>query len=288
MSYSEIYIYESAQILLKMDICVIEDMVGVLYDIKTSNGRIFFIGVGGNAANCSHAVNDFRKILGIEAYAPTDNVSELTARTNDDGWSTVFVEWLKTSHLNKNDCVFVLSVGGGIEDNISQNIVKALMFAKNVGCKILGIVGGDGGYTKRVADVCCLIPVINEKNITPHTEGFQAIVWHLLASHPRLKNKTKRAVFLDRDGVINEKITKDSKIVSPSCLEEVHVCEGVHESIRILNGIGLSLAVVTNQPDVARGIRTKEDVTLINHLLGTQFVTMTIKIIVSVESQNQD
>ena len=150
----------------------------------------FFLGVGGSAGNASHAVNDFRKIVGVESYAPTDNVSELTARTNDEGWDTIFSEWLKISKLNSKDAVFILSVGGGnIEKNVSPNLVKALIFAKEVNAKILGIVGRDGGYTAKVADAAVVIPVVNQDAITPHSEAFQAVVWHLLVSHPKLKIK---------------------------------------------------------------------------------------------------
>ena len=151
------------------------------------------MGIGGSAANCSHAVNDFRKIVGIEAYAPTDNVSELTARTNDDGWATIFSESLKISHLSALDCLFVLSVGGGnIEKNISPNLVEALKYGKSLGARIIGIVGRDGGYTAKVADACVIIPTVNTDNITPHSEAFQAVIWHLLVSHPKLKaNQTK-------------------------------------------------------------------------------------------------
>jgi len=154
---------------------------------------LFFLGVGGSAANCSHAVNDFRKIAGIESYAPTDNVSELTARTNDEGWATIFAEWLKTSRLGKNDALFVMSVGGGsLEKNISPNLVSALQHGKAVGARILGILGRDGGYTAKVADACCVVPTVNPETITPHAEAFQAVIWHLLVSHPKLKvNATK-------------------------------------------------------------------------------------------------
>jgi D-sedoheptulose 7-phosphate isomerase len=149
---------------------------------------LFFLGVGGSAGNCSHAVNDFRKIVGIESYAPTDNVSELTARTNDEGWATVFVEWLKTSRLRKEDCVFVFSVGGGnLEKNVSPNLVEALKYAKTVGARIIGVVGRDGGYTAKVADVCVIVPTVNGETVTPHSEAFQAVIWHLLVSHPKLK-----------------------------------------------------------------------------------------------------
>jgi D-sedoheptulose 7-phosphate isomerase len=164
-------------------------MVEGLDKLREGGGRLFFLGVGGSAANCSHAVNDFRKLAAIEAYSATDNVSELTARINDDGWGSVFATWLSASRLRSNDGVFVLSVGGGdLEKNISPNLVEALRYARQVGAKVFGIVGRDGGYTARVADACVIIPVINASSITPHTEAFQAVVWHLLVSHPALKS----------------------------------------------------------------------------------------------------
>lgn len=163
-------------------------MAEMLSDIRAKGGRLFFLGVGGSAGNCGHAVNDFRKIANIESYAPTDNVSELTARTNDDGWESVFVGWLKVSRLSSNDAIFVFSVGGGsLEKNVSPNLVRAVQFAKEVGAKILGVVGRDGGYTAQVGDAVCLVPVVNPESITPHSEAFQAVVWHLLVSHPLLK-----------------------------------------------------------------------------------------------------
>ena len=193
MSYAQQHIDEAIEILKKIDVGAIEKMVNLLAHIKRAGGRIFFLGVGGSAGNCSHAVNDFRKIVGIESYAPTDNVSELTARTNDDGWATVFSEWLKTSKLNGKDAVFVFSVGGGnMEKNISPNLVMALQHAKTVGAKVMGVVGRDGGYTARAADACVIVPTVNAETITPHAEAFQAVVWHLLVSHPKLKaNQTK-------------------------------------------------------------------------------------------------
>lgn len=193
MNYSQQHLKEVIGIVEKIDADSIEATADILAQVKKSEGRIFFLGIGGSAANCSHIVNDFRKIVGIECYAPTDNVSELTARANDDGWSTIFSEWLKVSHLGPNDCVFVLSVGGGnIEKNISPNIVEALKYAQKAGAKIVGIVGRDGGYTARVANSVVLIPVVNPETITPHSEAFQSVVWHLLVSHPRLKfNETK-------------------------------------------------------------------------------------------------
>lgn len=193
MSYSQKHLRETIEITNKIEAATIEKMVEKLRIVKESGGRIFFLGVGGSAANCSHAVNDFRKIVGIECYCPTDNVSELTARTNDEGWETVFVEWLKMSRLNKNDCIFVLSVGGGnIEKNVSTNLVEALKYASFKGAKTMGIVGRDGGYTAQVAEECIIVPTVNNENVTPHTEAFQAVIWHLLVSHPKLKtNPTK-------------------------------------------------------------------------------------------------
>jgi D-sedoheptulose 7-phosphate isomerase len=187
--YISDYLSESSDVIGKLDKKSIENVISILLKIKKSGGRLFILGVGGSAANASHAVNDFRKIAGIESYAPTDNVSELTARTNDDGWDSVFEKWLIGSKLNKKDCVLVFSVGGGnAEKNVSVNLVKALQLSKKVGAKVIGIVGKDGGYTKKVADECILIPVINGKSITPHTEAFQAVVWHLIVSHPAMKS----------------------------------------------------------------------------------------------------
>ena len=188
MSYAKQHLDEAARILAALDTTAIEKMVALLVDLGARGGRLFFLGVGGSAANCSHAVNDFRKIAGIEAYTPLDNVAELTARTNDDGWESVFVTWLKGSRLQAKDMVFVLSVGGGSLDlNVSGNLVLALQFARQVGAKIIGVVGRDGGYTAQAADACVVIPTVNPETVTPHTEAFQAVVWHLLVSHPALK-----------------------------------------------------------------------------------------------------
>jgi|SRR6267142_3371619 len=188
MSFAEEYLAESVQVLGKLDRAQLEKMAAILADARERGGRLFVLGVGGSAANASHAVNDFRKICGMEAYTPTDNVSELTARTNDDGWEGVFEAWLKVSRLRREDLVLVLSVGGGnLEKNVSPNLVAALKYAKAVGARVLGIVGRDGGYTGRVADACAVIPVVNPAHTTPHTEAFQGIVWHLLVSHPLLK-----------------------------------------------------------------------------------------------------
>src|SRR3984893_4083197 len=193
MSYAEQYLQEASEIIRRLDITAIERMVSLLAQIKVHGGRLFFLGVGGNAANCSHAVNDFRKIVGLECYAPTDNVAELTARTNDEGWESVFAEWLKVSKLSARDAVFILSVGGGdVERNISPNLVRAIQLAREVGAKVTGVVGRDGGFTARAADACIIVPTVNSATITPHTEAFQALIWHLLVSHPLLKqNPTK-------------------------------------------------------------------------------------------------
>jgi D-sedoheptulose 7-phosphate isomerase len=193
MSYALQHLKEAAEILEKIDEAAIEKMADLLATVKAEGGRIFFLGVGGSAGNCSHAVNDFRKIVGIECYAPTDNVSELTARTNDDGWASVFVEWLKVSKLIAKDALFIFSVGGGnLEKNISPNLVEAIKLAKTLGAKVTGVVGRDGGYTAQVADACVIVPTVNTETITPHSEAFQAVVWHLLVSHPKLKvNQTK-------------------------------------------------------------------------------------------------
>lgn len=193
MTYSKQHLDEAIEIINKIDVNAIENVAKLLSEVKKDQGRIFFLGVGGSAGNCSHAVNDFRKIVEIESYAPTDNVSELTARTNDEGWPTIFEPWLKLSKLNSKDSVFIFSVGGGnLEENISPNLVNALKYAQTVGAKITGVVGKDGGYTAKVANACVVVPVVNKETITPHSEAFQAVIWHLLVSHPLLKqNQTK-------------------------------------------------------------------------------------------------
>jgi len=188
MTYAQQHIAETIAIANKIDVDAIEKMADLLARVKADDGRLFFLGVGGSAGNASHAVNDFRKIVGIESYAPTDNVSELTARTNDEGWATIFVEWLKVSKLQPADALFVFSVGGGsLEKNISPNLVEAIKYARSVGAKVTGVVGRDGGYTAKAADACCIIPTVNSETVTPHSEAFQAVVWHLLVSHPKLK-----------------------------------------------------------------------------------------------------
>jgi D-sedoheptulose 7-phosphate isomerase len=187
-SYTRQHLDEAARIIQAVDADAIERLVATLADVRARGGRLFFLGVGGGAANASHAVNDFRKLAGFEAYAPTDNVSELTARTNDEGWDTVFAAWLKGSRLRRDDCVFVFSVGGGsLEPNISANLVRALELARAVGSTIVGVVGRDGGFTAKVADACVIVPALKADTVTPHVEAFQAVIWHLLVSHPALK-----------------------------------------------------------------------------------------------------
>jgi D-sedoheptulose 7-phosphate isomerase len=188
MSHTIEFLEDAARILTRLDPQAIDRMVGLMAQVRDRGGRVFFLGVGGSAANAAHAVNDFRKIARIEAYAPTDNVSELTARTNDEGWETVFVEWLRCSRLSPRDLVFVLSVGGGdLERNVSPNLVRALDYAREVGAAVAGIVGRAGGYTAQVADACVVVPAVNPATLTPHAEAFQGVVWHLMVSHPALK-----------------------------------------------------------------------------------------------------
>ena len=188
MSFSQQFLSESKVIIDQLDCNEIEKMVELLAKTRECKGRLFILGVGGSAANASHAVNDFRKIVGIEAYAPTDNVSELTARTNDEGWASVFSAWLTVSQLNSKDMLFILSVGGGnLAQNVSPNLVAALNLAKTCKAKVIGIVSRDGGYTKQVADACVVIPIVNQAHTTPHAEAFQPVIWHLLVSHPKLK-----------------------------------------------------------------------------------------------------
>jgi D-sedoheptulose 7-phosphate isomerase len=188
MSHTAQYIADAKEILSRLDVGAIERMVSLLVDLRSRGGRLFILGVGGSAANASHAVNDFRKIVHIEAYAPTDNVSELTARVNDEGWETVFANWLRGSRLSDRDMLFVLSVGGGdLQKNISANLVRALQYAGEVGARVLGIVGRNGGYTAEVADACVIVPTVNAETVTPHAEAFQGVVWHLLVSHPALR-----------------------------------------------------------------------------------------------------
>jgi len=193
MSYSKEHLDESIEITKAIDPEVVEKIVDLLFDVKSTGGRLFVLGVGGSAANASHAANDFRKLAGIETYAPTDNVAELTARTNDEGWQTVFSGWLRVSRLNSKDCLFILSVGGGNKErNVSPNLIEAIDLAKEVGARVTGIVGRDGGYTAQNAEVCLVVPTVNPSTVTPHSESFQTVVWHLMVSHPKLKaNATK-------------------------------------------------------------------------------------------------
>ena len=193
MDFSSRHLQETIEITRAIDPEMVEKIVDLLADVKKSGGRLFVLGVGGSAANASHAVNDFRKLAGIETYAPTDNVAELTARTNDEGWDTVFSGWLKVSKLTSKDCLFILSVGGGNkEKNVSPNLIEAIDLAKEVGARVTGIVGRDGGYTALKADVCLVIPTVNPDAVTPHSESFQTVIWHLMVSHPKLKsNPTK-------------------------------------------------------------------------------------------------
>ncbi|MDA8188701.1 MAG: SIS domain-containing protein [Dehalococcoidales bacterium] len=188
MSYTKTYLDQASQILNALDVSAIDRMVGLLVALRERGGRLFFLGVGGGAGHASHAVNDFRKIAGMEAYTPTDNVSELTARTNDDGWESVFISWLKGSRLSAKDMVFVFSVGGGdLHHNVSANLVRALEYAREVDSVVCGIVGRDGGYTAQVANECVVIPTVSSATITPHTESFQSLIWHLLVSHPSIQ-----------------------------------------------------------------------------------------------------
>lgn len=193
MFFSEKFLTETKRIIDSLNLKYIEQMVDLLLALRQIKGRLFFLGIGGSAANASHAVNDFRKIVGIEAYSPADNIAELTARTNDEGWKTVFSNWLAISHLSAKDMLFVLSVGGGdLEKNISPNLVAALDYGKQQGSKIVGILGRDGGYTAKLADAYVLIPTVNIEHITPHAEAFQAVIWHLMVSHPKLKAITTK------------------------------------------------------------------------------------------------
>jgi len=193
MSFTATFLAEANEVIARTDAGAIERAVAELAALRARRGRLFILGVGGSAGNASHAVNDFRKLVGIEAYAPTDNVSELTARTNDEGWETTFSAWLEVSRLRKDDAILVFSVGGGdLERNVSPNLVRAVQYAKQVGATVLGVVGRDGGYTARMADVAVIIPTVNDAHVTPHTEAFQAVVWHCIVSHPSLKTRSTK------------------------------------------------------------------------------------------------
>ena len=200
MKYIKKYLEQVSEISSNIDQNKINNMVDIICDIKKDNGRIFFIGVGGSAANCSHAVNDFRKIANIECYSPIDNVAEITARTNDEGWETIFAPWLECSKINEKDCLFVLSVGGGNkENNISVAIIKALELAVSKKSKILGVVGRDGGYTAKLANECIIIPTLSSDTITPHAESWQGVIWHLLVSHPRIMSMSNKWESIDQN-----------------------------------------------------------------------------------------
>ena len=276
-TFAATFLVEARQIVDKLDPANIEKAARLLAETRMAGGRLFILGVGGSAANASHAVNDFRKIAAIEAYAPTDNVSELTARTNDEGWATVFESWLRTSRLRKRDLLLVFSVGGGdLERNVSPNLVAALRFARAVGASIVGIVGRDGGYTATVANACILIPTINPVHVTPHAEAFQAVVWHLLVSHPIVKvEQTKwestatrpelhRAVFLDRDGVLNRAVIREGRPFPPANEAQLEITANAKSLLQRLKERGYRLLVVTNQPDVSKGITARETVEAIN------------------------
>ncbi len=280
--FSASFLAEVEEIARRLDAAAIEKMAALLVNVRQRLGRLFILGVGGSAANASHAVNDFRKLAGLEAYSPTDNVAELTARVNDEGWPTTFAEWLQGSHLKSQDAVLVFSVGGGnIERNVSPNIVKALNYAQSVGANILGVVGRDGGYTARIADACVLIPTVHPDRITPHAEAFQAVVWHLLISHPALQRTATRwesltsrerrcAVFLDRDGVLNEVVVRDGKPHPPAEPADLRIPPGTAEVLARLKKCDFLLLVVTNQPDVARGTQQRDTVEEMGRRLCTK------------------
>jgi D-sedoheptulose 7-phosphate isomerase len=280
-SFARRYLDDAARIAAALDADAIERLAAELARVRARRGRLFILGVGGGAAHASHAVNDFRKLAGFEAYAPTDNVPELTARTNDEGWDTVFAAWLAESRLRREDAVLVFSVGGGsAERNVSANIVKALQHAQAVGCTILGIVGRDGGYTARAANLCVVVPTVNAAMVTPHTEEFQAVIWHLLVSHPALQvapakwesvapaAERPRAVFLDRDGVLNSAVVRGGKPYPPGSVGELEIVPNAAAALSQLKAAGYRLVVVTNQPDVARGAQTRQTVEAINAALG--------------------
>jgi D-sedoheptulose 7-phosphate isomerase len=277
-TFSATFLEEVQEIAKQLDTDILERVASMLADVRQRGGRLFILGVGGSAANASHAVNDFRKLAGIEAYAPTDNVSELTARTNDEGWASVFSAWLQVSRLQARDTVLVFSVGGGnIEKNVSPNLVAALDYAKSVGAGIIGIVGRDGGYTARVADVCAIIPTVHPERITPHTEAFQAVVWHLLVSHPALQQTATRweslerplrkAVFLDRDGVLSDVIVRSGKPYTPTAVSDFRILPSTADELARLKAENFLLVVITNQPDVARGRQTRENIELMHRRL---------------------
>jgi D-sedoheptulose 7-phosphate isomerase len=280
-TFAQQFLDEAKAVIDHLDRAAIEHAASLLSHTRLAGGRLFILGIGGGAANASHAVNDFRKLAGIESYAPTDNVSELTARTNDEGWPTVFESWLRTSRLRSSDLVLVFSVGGGdVDRNISPNLVAALKYAKTVGAKVLGVVGRDGGFTARVADVCIVIPTVNPDHITPHTEAFQAVLWHLLVSHPTVKQQQTKwesitagphlqpAVFLDRDGVLNRATVRDGKPLPPLGIHDLEIIPETAATLAELKASGFPLYVVTNQPDVARGNLTRDQVEAMHRKLA--------------------
>src|ERR1700688_4132849 len=275
-TFTQKFLAEAKDVIDRLDAPAIERAASLLAQTRTIGGRLFILGVGGSAANASHAVNDFRKIAGIEAYAPT-------ARVNDEGWQTVFESWLRISRLRSQDLVLVFSVGGGnLEKNVSPNLVAALQYAKTVGARIIGIVGRHGGHTAKVADVCILIPAVNPDHITPHTEAFQAVVWHLLVSHPAVKQqptkwestahvlpRARAAVFLDRDGVINRAVVRDGKPFPPAGIDDLELLPEVASAMNSLKAHGFALYVITNQPDVTRGTQTRDAVESIHQSLSS-------------------
>jgi D-sedoheptulose 7-phosphate isomerase len=299
-SFAENFLAEATEIIARLDVPSIEKAAVLLAGARAAGGRLFILGVGGSAANASHAVNDFRKIAGIEAYAPTDNVSELTARANDEGWSSIFDSWLRISRLRADDLLLILSVGGGnVEQNVSPNLVAALKYAKSVGTKIIGIVGRDGGYTATVADACVLIPTANPAHVTPHTEAFQAVIWHLLVSHPAVKmqatkwesmaaGEKRRAVFLDRDGVINRAFVRDGKPFPPPTPQALEVLPEVPEALQELKSHGFELLVVTNQPDVGRGKQSRQALDAMHQALRAQLPLDDILVCCHTDQDNCD
>ncbi len=273
MSFTKQFLAEVQQVTAQLNEAAIEKCADELAAIRERGGRLFILGVGGSAGNAGHAVNDFRKICGFEAYAPTDNVSELTARTNDEGWATVFSEWLKGSRINAKDGLLIFSVGGGnLEKNVSPNLVSAIQVAKSMGASVIGIVGRDGGYTAKEATACVIVPTVNPNHVTPHSEAFQGVVWHLFVSHPKTqsredkvgKHKVKRAVFLDRDGVINRALERDGFPYAPTMPDEFEIYPEVPAACAKLKAAGFLLVVATNQPDVGRGTMKQEIVEAIH------------------------
>ena len=264
-TFTKAFLDESVDVIQKIDVSTVEALASGLADVRAKGGRLFILGVGGSAGHASHAVNDFRKICAFEAYTPTDNVSELTARTNDDGWDSTFSEWLKGSRLREGDALLIFSVGGGNrEKNVSVNLVRAIDLAKEVGAKVFGIVGRDGGYTLQMADVCVLIPTVSAARTTPHTEGMCAVVWHLLVSHPVLqKSETKwesvklmrPAIILDRDGTLIDTVRDDETGVVTTAFHPSHLrlLPGVVPGLTAFQSAGYVLAIATNQPGPAKG-----------------------------------